>query len=67
MRTRTMTEKHVHVAVDALERGPYCFSHCFASYLMFIEVCQCGAERRRLSNGRFGEIGSWSAPQKHTA
>lgn len=70
---KTLTEKHVHAAVESLERGPYGFAACVAKHpytdcepaahggVTFIETCECGATRRRVSNGRFGEIGTWEA------
>ena len=63
-----------HVPVDSLERGPFGFTACVARHpythcqpishggAVFVEVCECGAERRRLSNGRRTEYGIWEKP-----
>ena len=63
-----------HKPVDLLERGPYGFTSCVARHpytycepishggVVWIEVCECGAERHGASNGNRVEYGIWEKP-----
>lgn len=60
-----------HKPIDALQRGPFGFTSCVAMQprtycqpaahggVVFVEVCECGAERRRASNGTRTEYSDW--------
>jgi hypothetical protein len=67
------TKTHKHTTIDEREKGPYGFIGCVARHpftdcnpashggVVWIETCECGATRKRSSNGRHAEFGCWES------
>jgi len=64
------TTTHKHRGTEKRNRGPYGFTACVAPRdcnpmahggVVWVEVCSCGAERRRASTGDGrDEVGPWT-------